>query len=114
MNSFWKGLIMAIVGFAATTIADLETFNLAYVVITTVAFTLLYIGKNYWLPSNSDTGKLNGQDVLSGILIAVSMALSNFAAVLLTSATLDWKQLGLAVVGAIVGYFIKTTPAKSK
>ena len=114
MKNTIKGLIMAVVGFLAATIADLEVVNWAYVGITTVGFTLMYLAKNFFLPSNSDEGGFNWRDALNGVLIAVSMALSNFAAVLLTVETLDWKQLGVSVLGAVAGYFIKTVPQGKK
>ena len=111
MKTIWKGLIMALVGFIATTIADIETFNLAYVGISTLAFTLLYLGKNWAWPSTSPSGQINWGDILSGLLIAVSMGISSFAGSILTTGAVDLHALWVAVIGAIIGYFIKTTPS---
>jgi len=108
LSAFWKGLIMAVVGFIATTLSDLESFNLAYVAISTIAFTVIYIGKNYIWPSTSEGGVINWQDILSGLIVAVGMAISSFAASIITTGAIDWKALAIAVIGAIVGYFGKT------
>ncbi len=114
INAFWKGFIMAIVGFVATTLSDLETFNLAYVLIATVGFTVIYVGKNAIFKSTSGAGTINLQDLLSGVIVAVGMAISSFAASVITSGAVDWKELGVAVIGAVVGYFTKTVPQKGK
>lgn len=114
MKTFWKGLVMALVGFLASTISDLEVINWAYVLITTIGFTAVYIGKNYWKPSTSDANNLNPGDLWSGILIAVGMGVSSFAASIITTGMVDWKALGIAVISAVVGYFSKTFISKPK
>ena len=114
MKTFWKGLIMAIVGFLASTISDIEVINWAYVLITTIGFTAIYFGKNYWMPSTSEGGSVNGRDIWSGLLIAVGMAISSFAASIITTGMVDWKALIISTIGAVVGYFTKTIPSKAK
>lgn len=115
LSAFWKGLIMAVVGFIATGISqNVEGLNFTYVVISTVGFTLLYIGKNAVFQSTSEPGIVNWQDLLSGIIIAVSMAISSFAASIITTGAVDWQALWIAVVGAVVGYFTKTLPSGTK
>ena len=113
LSTFWKGLFMALVGFIATTLSDLETFNAAYVGISTVAFTIIYVGKNYLFPSVSVVG-IDLQDILSGLVLAVGMGVSSFAGQILTTGLLDWNALWVAVAGAFVGYFVKTAPSKAK
>ena len=111
LSKFWKGLIMAIVGFIATVISDLESFNLGYVVIATGGFTILYMVKNAIWPTTSPAWMINLWDgTISGILIAVSMAISSFAASIITTGVIDWHALWIAVVGAVIGYFAKTIP----
>ena len=105
---------MAVVGFIATTLSDLETFNLAYVVIATGGFTVIYLGKNWFLPSLSDKMGVDLRDMISGAIVAVGMAISSFAASILTTGTVDWKALAIAVVGAVIGYFTKTVPSGKK
>lgn len=113
LNSFLKGLIMAIVGFVATLLSDMETINFAVIVISTVGFTIYYTGKNYLMPSISVVG-IDIRDILSGILLAVGMAISNFAAQIIIVGHVDWGMLGKAVLGAIIGYFAKTVPSNAK
>ena len=108
LNAFWKGLIMALVGFVATMLSDLETMNFAYMVIATVGFTIVYIGKNYLFPSVSVVG-IDIRDMLSGLVLAIGMGLSSFAAQILTTG-FEWQTLWISVAGAIVGYFAKTIP----
>jgi uncharacterized membrane protein YvlD (DUF360 family) len=112
LSAFWKGLIMALIGFIATMLSDLESFNVWYVVIATVAFILIYVAKNAVYPSTSQIG-LNIRDLISGLMIAVGMAISSFAASIITLGSVDWHALWLAVVGAVVGYFVKTVPSKA-
>jgi uncharacterized membrane protein len=112
LSTFWKGLIMAIIGFVATTIGTLDPFNLSYIIIASVAFTLIYFGKNYWLPSTSEAGEINWRDIVSGLIIAVGMAISSFSASIILTGVVDWKALFIAVIGAVVGYFGKTIPQK--
>lgn len=114
MKTFWKGLIMALVGFLASTISDLDTVNWIYVAIASGSFILLYVGKNAWKPSTSELGKLNWPDILSGGFIALGMAISDFAGQIITVgfADIDWKAFGLAILYAVIGYFTKTFFAK--
>jgi hypothetical protein len=107
-----KALLMALVGFLATTLADLESFNFSYVAIATAAFTLIYVAKNAVWPSDSPIG-LNVRDLISGVVVAVGMAISSFAASIITTGVVDWKALGIAVFGAVVGYFTKTATSKA-
>jgi len=114
MNTYLKGFFMAVVGFIATTLGDLETFNFAYVAIATTGFTVIYLGKNWFLPSMSESWKVDTIDMISGLMIAAGMAISSFAASIITTGAIDWRALGLAVIGAVVGYFMKTVPSKAK
>ena len=106
-TTIFKGLIMALVGFIATTVTQ-TPINWIYVGIASLAFTLMYLGKNYILPSTSVFLGVNIRDLLSGLLVAISMAVSTFAASILTEPSVDWKALLLAVGSATGGYLLKT------
>jgi len=112
LNAFWKGLIMGLVGFIATTLSDLETMNFAYILISSIGFAVVYIGKNYALPSISAIG-IDFRDIISGLILAVGMALSSAAAQVLTIG-FEWNTLLIAVSGAVVGYITKTVSTNSK
>ena len=112
MKSFVKGLLMAIIGFFMATVSELETFNAAYVIIVTVIFTGGYLLKNWLMPSLTDAGRIDLRDLISGLWIAISMGVSQYAAVLLTDVEFSWKAILVAVIGAVVGYFTKTLPSK--
>jgi hypothetical protein len=108
MNTFFKGLIMALVGFVATYISQSAgVINWAYIGIASGAFTLIYLAKNFAWPSISIYGIVNLQDLVSGLIMAIGMAVSNFAASLLTSTTINWSVFGTSVLLAVVGYFTK-------
>lgn len=114
LNSFWKGLIMALVGFIATAISDVGTTNWAYVWITTAAFTIIYVGKNAVFPSVSIGNKFDLRDILSGVIVAIGMAVSSVTASVLTTGTIEFQALWIAVSGAVIGYFIKTLPQSAE
>jgi len=113
LNTFWKGLIMALVGFISTTISETEIFSFAYVATATTGFTLIYLVKNWVMPSVSAFG-IDLRDILSGIILAAGMGVSSYAAQIITFGTFEWPALWVAVSGAVVGYFAKTVPQKSK
>lgn len=104
---------MAIVGFLATTLSDLETFNAAYAIISTVSFTLVYVGKNYVWPSKSDILGLDWHLFASGAVLAIGMGLSSYVAQILTSG-FEWHTLWVSVSGAVIGYFTKTLASKKQ
>lgn len=110
MKSSLKVFIMSVIGFLVTTLSTLEDFNFWYVVITTVVFASGYAVKNYLMPSDSAEGVVNWKNILSGLIIAVNMALSNLAAILLTGSEFSFHVFWITVVGAVVGYFTKTIP----
>jgi hypothetical protein len=114
LNAFWKGFIMALIGYLATELSDMEVFNIAYTAIVTIGFTIIYAGKNYLFPSVSDKFGVQARDFISGGIIAIGMAFMTYAGTLFTDVTFTWLALLKAVGGAVVGYFIKTIPQKVK
>lgn len=112
LTAFWKGLIMALVGFVATMLSDMETLNFAYMAIATTGFTIVYVVKNVVFPSVSVVG-IDLRDLLSGVILAVGMAISSYAAQIWTMG-FEWQTLWVSVVGAVVGYFAKTIPTNAK
>lgn len=110
LNAFWKGLVMAVVGFIATMLSDLETLNFAYMAIATTGFTVVYVVKNWAMPSVSVVG-IDLKDMLSGVILAVGMGLSSYAAQILTIG-FEWQTLWISICGAVIGYFSKTIPSK--
>jgi MFS family permease len=114
LSTFWKGFIMALVGYLATELGNAEVFNLTYTLIVTAGFTVIYLGKNWLFPSVSDRFGVQARDFISGGIIAIGMALMTFAGTLLTDVEFTWLALFKAVGGAVAGYFIKTVPQKGK
>jgi hypothetical protein len=114
LNALLKGLFMGVIGLIATIISDHETINLAYVIITTVVFTGQYLVKNWLMPSITEKLTIDTRDFISGILSALFMGISVYAATLLTEVEFTWIALWKAVVVAFVGYFAKTLPSAKK
>ena len=112
LSTFFKGFIMALVGYLATELSDMEVFNLAYTLIVTTGFTVIYLGKNWLFPSVSDKFGIHARDFISGAIVAVGMAFMTYAGTLLTDVVFTWGALFKAVAGAVAGYFIKTVPQK--
>ena len=105
----WKVFLMTVIGFLVTTVSTLEVFNFWYVFLITIAFAVEYAVKNYLFPSPSPGGKLFWQDLVSGLILAVCMALNVLGANLLTGTEFSASVLWVTVIGAVVGYFTKTT-----
>ena len=108
MKSTWKVFIMTVVGFLITTVSTLEVFNVWYVVLVTGAFALEYAVKNRWFPSTSPEGTVMWKDLLSGLFLAVCMAVNVLGANLLTGTEFSAAVLWTTVIGAVAGYFTKT------
>jgi len=114
MNSLLKGLIMGLIGAIGAALSDMETMNVAYIVLVSVIFVFQYSVKNWLMPSISDKFSVDIQDLISGVLAAVFMGISVYAASLLTGIEFTWIALWKATVVAIIGYFSKTIPSKAK
>lgn len=114
MKPSLKVFIMSVIGFVVTTVSMLEAFSFPYVAIVTMVFAVSYWLKNYFMPSDSGEGVANWKDILSGIIIAVNMALSNLAATLLTGTEFSMQVLWVTIAGAVIGYFTKTVPQGAK
>lgn len=116
-NNFIKGLIMAIVAFAASAISDglaAGTLNWLYIVITSLGIVLTYIGKNAAFKSVSQIGTIDWLDGLSGLILALGTAISAFAASVIASGAIDWKALLIAVVTTTLGYLSKNFASNSQ
>lgn len=114
MNSLLKGLIMGLIGVIGAALSDMETMNIAYITLVSVLFVSQYSIKNWLMPSISDKFSVDVQDLISGILTAVFMSISIYAASLLTGVEFTWLALWKATIVAIIGYFGKTIPSKAK
>ena len=101
-----KELIMTLVVFAVSYYSDNSDGNvsISYILVMWLSMTLGYLSKNVFIKSTSELGKLNWKDMLSGGLMAVSAAVGNFAAILLTDEVFTWTGLIKAIVAGFSGY----------
>jgi hypothetical protein len=110
MKPTWKVFLMAVIGFLVTTVSVLQDFNFWYVALVTVAFAGEYALKNYLFPSTSPEGQVYWKDIVSGLFLAVCMALNVLGANLLTGTEFSLTVFWTVIIGAVVGYFTKTVP----
>ena len=61
---------MALVGFVATMLSDLESLNFAYIILATLGFTIVYVVKNAVWPSIS----VVGIDLRDGVVAVLAVA----------------------------------------
>jgi len=112
MKSNLKGVIMTAVTFLATLITNggLPKSSTEWIIlIVTMAGTVLaYLAKNIIFPSVSLWGSINLKDLLSGVIMAVSTALSNWAGTLITNTSINWNSLLTMVLTVVIGYLAKT------
>jgi hypothetical protein len=118
MSTTLKGFITAVIAFIVTAVSSQLTtgINVWYIVIATVAYTLWYLGKNALLPSISLFGTIDLRDLLSGLLLAVGATISSSLASIITAGTVNWHELGITVLGAVIAYLgtkFGTSPAKT-
>lgn len=101
-------LITAVAGIFAQ--SGLPTTTIAWEIlgITLTGTMFTYIAKNLISPSTSVPGTLNIADIVSGIILAVGTALSDFAASAITSTAIVWTEVAKMVGVVVVGYFAKT------
>lgn len=76
--------------------------------ITFAGTMLVYIAKNVLWPSQSKPGDLDWRDVISGLIMAVGSALSNWGATAAVGEAINWGSLWTLVISVTVGYLVKT------
>lgn len=112
MNATLKGLIMTVVTFFATVISTngLPSSGTAWIVfaVTVAGTALIYLAKNLVFPSVSVWGTINLADLLSGLILALGTAVSNWAGSWITGTPIIWDSLWKLVLSVVIGYFAKT------
>ena len=112
MNATLKGLIMTVVTFFATVISTngLPSNGTAWIVfaVTVAGTVLVYLAKNLIFPSISILGTINLSDLVSGLILALGTAVSNWAGSWITGTPIVWDSLWKIVVSVVIGYLAKT------
>jgi hypothetical protein len=112
MQKIIKGLLMT----AAMLLTEWQltgNFETASILVAS-AFLIGYYAKNWWFPSASTDGVFDWKDVLSAILVAISVAIPESIAQIIVENAINWKEL-LTVVGTVVfTYFTGTYFSKAK
>ena len=104
INTFWKGLIAALIAFLASYFSENETIQWAYVAIYTVGYTIWYTAKNAVFPSVSVFGTIDLRDIISGIVLAIGSGVISYGAQYLLVGTVDYHELWITVWGPVAAY----------
>lgn len=106
MNKFVKGILLVIGVF----LTAIEAGNVVWPVTITTAVVVGvgYAVKNIWLPSVSADGKFDWQDIASAVILAVTVAIGDSIATLVTNGVMDWLLLGKTILSVVITYFTAT------
>lgn len=74
---------------------------------TTLGTLMLYFAQSSFFPSTSESGQLNGKDLLKGLLVAAGNALSTWGANAMEGTAINVKALVISMVGLFAGYLLK-------
>ena len=111
MQKIIKGLLMALAYLFADYTAG--TFGAASYVVA-VSFLIGYYAKNWWFPSVSEDGVFDWRDIVSSIIIALSVAVPEAVGQFIVNGFIVWKEL-FTVIGTVVfTYFTGTFFSSAK
>lgn len=114
MKAKTKSILMFIGALLFAIAGTLPVWDIWFSACVAVVFTGGYAIKNKWLPSNSPEGELNGRDIVSGLFLAIVMALSNLVAGYVTGTHLTGQIFAITISGAVVQYITKTISTGTK
>ena len=108
-NSVVKGALMLLLTSLLSVITHLkdDTFSWVLFGLVTAGTMLGYFAQSAWFPATSDSGQINLKDILKGLFVSGSNAISTWAATVVTGVKLDWGELGITVAGMFIGYLLK-------
>ena len=99
---------MALIAVIATTFTTtgIPTTTSGWVIlgITVFGTLLVYLAKNYFMPSTSATNTIDLKDILSGLILAIGTALTSFTASLVTGTAISWTNVLHLVLTASGAY----------
>lgn len=108
-NPLVKGAIMLLLTSILSLTTNMPADNTAWMVfgITTLGTMIGYFAQSSLFPSTSESGQLNGKDLLKGFLVALSNGLSTWVATGIEGTVLNWKTLLITTIGIFAGYIVK-------
>jgi hypothetical protein len=75
--------------------------------ITTLFSVGVYIIQSFYLPTTSEQGQMNSEDILKGCIVAVGNVIGSIIAANATETAINWPGMLSAVGAVVVGYIIK-------
>jgi len=108
-NNVVKGAVMLILTSILSLTTNFPEGNTAWLVFifTTIGTLAAYFAQSQLFPATSETGQLNGKDIIKGLLVAVGNALSTWGATAVEGTAINWKSLIISMIGLFAGYLIK-------
>lgn len=118
MKNSTKAFVMTIITFIATAISThgMPTDGNGWIIlgITVLGTTLIYLAKNAVFPSISLIGTIDTRDLISGAILAVGTAISNWVATVIAGQVIDWHSLRTLMFSVVTGYFISKFATQPK
>lgn len=116
MQTFIKGLIMAILSFVALSIQQNGFPTLAVqwelMGITILGISFVYVAQNYVIKSTSAVGTVDLINVIKGLILALGTGLSDFAAHWAANQPIHVSDLLKAAGAVLIAYFVKSFATK--
>jgi hypothetical protein len=108
-SQFFKGLLMALVA-VIVSLFTAGSINWVLAGVAIVAAILSYFGKNLipWLHSDSPVGTLSLLNIVSGLLIALSVGILNGVGEFIVSGAIMWAILWKQVAFVTLSYLNST------
>lgn len=108
-NTLVKGALMLALTSILSALTNLPETGTDWLVFlfTTVGTLAGYFAQSALFPTTSETGQLNGKDLLKALLVALSNGLSTWGATLVEGQAIEWKGLLVSMVGIFAGYLLK-------
>jgi len=111
VQTFFKGLFMTLIAIGVTFFSQTPV-QWALLAVTAIATVLAYLGKNLIFVASSDQtsgpNELTWLNMLSALLVAISVAITESAAMLIIDGQIIWLTLGKVVLGVVFSYIGST------
>ena len=114
-NKVVKGAIILLLTSILSISTNFPQTGTQWIVFTfaTLGTLLGYFAQSALFPSASELGQLNLKDVIKGLLVSLSNALSTWAATAVEGTSINWGSLIVTMMGLFAGYLLKQYQTES-
>jgi hypothetical protein len=108
-NNVVKGAIMILLASILSITTNFPETGQGWLIfsLSTLGTMLVYFGQSALFHSTSETGQLNGSDILKALLVSFGNGLSTYLSQLGVGEPIHWKALIISMIGMFAGYLIK-------